>query len=330
MGWIAITGGCGYIGSHVAAHIRRTTNHSILLIDRRASHLRYTHHVADRVLERDFASDESLLEMEAVKPIAIVHCGGTSLVGPSMTDPSEYYHNNVQRTLRLMDWLRGRGIPLIFSSSSSIYGDTPDGLCHESTAKDPISPYARTKWIIEQMLQDYWHAYGLNSVSLRYFNAAGSDSAAALGQLPEATHLVAAVCEHAIYGRRLEVYGTDYPTKDGTAIRDYTHVKDIARAHLLAIDYTRDAPGAHAFNLGTGTGSTVMDVIHAAGRAAGRDLYPIEMPRRPGDPTRRAAMYDNAKWLLGWEPQMDLDQVVDSAFKWYNSDTYRQLRFANR
>lgn len=330
MQWIAITGGCGYVGSHIAAQIRGSTDHRILLIDRNASNLRHTHHLADRILERDFASDESLMELEVLKPLAIIHCGGTSLVGPSLSDPSEYYHNNVARTLRLLDWMRGRSIPLIFSSSSSIYGDTPDGMCHESTAKEPISPYARTKWMIEQMLADYWHAYGLSSVSLRYFNAAGSDNDAGIGQIPNASHLVAAVCEHVMYGRRLEIFGTDYPTKDGTAIRDYTHVMDIARAHLLAINHIAANPGVLAFNLGTGTGSTVMDVINTASRLIGVEIHPILSPRREGDPVRRAAMHDNARWTLGWEPERRLDQVVASAFNWYNSDTYRQLRFANR
>lgn len=330
MAWIAITGGCGYIGSHIAAHLRRSTDHSILLIDRRANELRHTHHLADRILARDFASDEVLMEMEVLKPVALVHCAGTSLVGPSMTDPSEYYHNNVARTLRLLDWARGRGMPIIFSSSSSIYGDTVDGICHESSEKDPISPYARTKWIIEQMLQDYWQAYGMPSISLRYFNAAGSDDSNTIGQLPDASHLVAAVCEHIIYGRRLEVFGTDYPTRDGTAIRDYTHVSDIARAHALAIDYALSTPGAFAFNLGTGKGATVMDVVVTAARLADVEIYPVMSPRRPGDPARRAADYLNAKWTLGWEPERGLDQVVASALNWYNSDTYRQLRFANR
>jgi UDP-glucose-4-epimerase GalE len=330
MSWVAITGGCGYIGSHVAAEIRRHTDHQTLLIDRRASRLRYTHHLGDRILERDFSSDEAFMEMEALKPVALIHCAGTSLVGPSMSDPSEYYHNNVARTLRLMDWARNRDIPIIFSSSSSIYGDTVDGICHEGSEKAPISPYARTKWIIEQMLQDYWKAYGLPSISLRYFNAAGSDDSGAIGQLPDASHLVAAVCEHVIYGRRLEVFGTDYNTKDGTAIRDYTHVSDIARAHVLAMDHVSANPGALAFNLGTGKGSTVMDVIGTASGLIGVSIHPILSPRRPGDPARRAADYLNAKWTLGWQPERSLDQVVASAFNWYNSDTYRQLRFANR
>jgi UDP-glucose-4-epimerase GalE len=331
MSWIAVTGGCGYIGSHIAKQLGNLTSYHILLIDRRAEQLRHTHHLADRVVAADFVSDESFNALSETKPEIIIHCGGTSLVGPSITNPAEYYDNNVIKTVHLLDWIRdhAKGTGIIFSSSSSIYGDTASGICTEHTEKNPISPYARSKWIIEQILQDYHRAYGINSLSFRYFNAAGADPCADIGQLPNATHLLAAVIEHVLYRRSLEIYGSDYDTADGTAIRDYTHVTDIARAHVMGIDWLLNNPGCHSMNLGTGRGSSVREILMATERCLDVTIRPTIGPRREGDPARRAASNELALDKLGWRPHNNLDTIVLTAHAWYNSDAYKRLRFAN-
>jgi UDP-glucose-4-epimerase GalE len=332
MSWIAVTGGCGYIGSHIAKQLGQLTSHNILLIDRNADNLRHTHGLADRFVCADFVSDDAFDALRATKPRTIIHCGGTSLVGPSIANPAEYYDNNVFKTVRLLDWIRdyADGTDFIFSSSSSIYGDTPTGICDERTEKNPISPYARTKWIIEQVLQDYGRAYGINSLSFRYFNAAGADSCGLIGQLPHATHLLAAVIEHVLYNRQLEIYGDDYDTPDGTPIRDYTHVTDIAQAHVLGIDWLAENPGCHSINLGTGRGSSVKEILTATERALDVVLSPAILGRREGDPAKRAASNDLAAATLGWKPKRSLDEIVLTAHAWYNSEAYRRLRFANK
>lgn len=332
MSWIAVTGGCGYIGSHIAKQLGQRTSHNILLIDRNADDLQHTHSLADRVVCADFVSDTAFDALRKTKPSTIIHCGGTSLVGPSIANPAEYYDNNVFKTIRLLDWMRdhAEGTDIIFSSSSSIYGDTPTGICDEHTEKNPISPYARTKWFIEQVLQDYSRAYGINSLSFRYFNAAGADPCGRIGQLPHATHLLAAVIEHVLYNRTLEIYGDDYETPDGTPIRDYTHVSDIAHAHVLGIDWLAENPGCHSINLGTGKGSSVKEILGATESSLGVTLRPTILGRREGDPARRAASNDRAKQLLSWEPKRSLAEIVLTAHAWYNSDAYRQMRFANK
>lgn len=326
--WIAITGGCGYIGSHIALDLKLNTDYKICIIDWNADSMPHTHWLADELVKHDFASEYALFYLEDLQPEAIIHCAGTSLVGPSVTDPIDYYKNNVVGTIEMLNYIRtyvDNKPKIIFSSSASVYGTGFAQICSEHDIPRPINPYGNTKLIIEMALKDYSTAYGMSSISFRYFNAAGADPLSRLGQSSGATHLVARICESLVTSDKLEVYSKNYPTRDGTCVRDYAHVCDIARAHVLGINYLEQHPGAHVINIGSGTGTTVFEMIHAAERVTGIPV-PYEIgPDRIGDPAILIANTEKAKYQLGWEPQYTVDDIIKHAWQWYNSDIYTQL-----
>jgi UDP-glucose 4-epimerase len=327
--WIAVTGGCGYIGSHIACELRKNTNYKLLIIDRNASNMKHTHWLADELIDGDILSYSSSYAIAKLKPKAIIHCAGTSLVGPSISDPAEYYNNNVCKTMKLLDLMHLNNINnIIFSSSAAVYGRGFASVCSEHDIPNPINPYGNTKYIIELMLKDYCTAYGINSMSFRYFNAAGADPERRLGQDVGATHLVARIMESLVTGEVLTVYSKDYPTRDGTCVRDYAHVCDIAKAHVLGIDYLKKNPGAHIINIGSGTGTTVFEMIHAAERVTNSKVNYEIGPDRIGDPAILVAGTDKAKHQLDWEPEYSVDDIVKHAWQWYRSDIYTEL--ANR
>jgi UDP-glucose 4-epimerase len=249
-------------------------------------------------------------------------------VGESVTDPARYYRNNLGDTLVLLEALhaeaqrRGRPIPLVFSSTCATYGiPAPAQIpISERCPQAPINPYGRSKWMVEQLLADFGAAYGQPSVIFRYFNAAGADPAADLGEDhdPE-THLIPLVLE-ALAGRReaIQVFGRDYPTPDGTCIRDYIHVSDLAAAHVLGLERLLELGGEHIYNLGTGSGYSVQQVIDAARAHTGRDLRVLEAPRRPGDPAELVADAARATAELGWKPQRsELATILADAWGWH-------------
>lgn len=326
--WVAVTGGCGYIGSHIACQLKENTDYKVLIIDWAANEMPHTHWLADELICDNFASETSLKRIESLSPVAIVHCAGTSLVGPSVTDPAEYYDNNVAGTIKLLNYIKDNCVVkpnIIFSSSASVYGTGWAKVCTEHDIPKPINPYGNTKFIIETVLKDYNKAYGINSISFRYFNAAGADPMSRLGQNVGATHLVARIMESLVNGDQLVVYSKDYPTKDGTCVRDYAHVNDIARAHFLGISYLEANPGAHLINLGSGTGTTVFEMIHAAERVTNQKINYIIGPDRIGDPAILVANTEKAKFQLDWEPEYTVEDIVKHAWKWYHSDTYGML-----
>jgi UDP-glucose-4-epimerase GalE len=323
--WVAITGGCGYVGSHIAAEIKSKTKSKTLVIDNRASALTHTHQWADRVVHASYDSPEALDALADVKPKAVVHCAAASLVGPSVTDPARYYGTNVGGMLTLLDHMRKHKINnLIFSSSSSVYSDGQDA-ARENSILNPVNPYGRSKLMGEMILRDYCSAYGLNAVAFRYFNAVGADPRANLGQEPGATHIIARIMESQMRGDKFMVYGGDYVTPDGTCIRDYVHVSDIARAHVMGMAWLQNNPGFWAYNIGCGVGYSVLEVLKTVEIMTGKPVDYEIGPRRPGDPAFTLANTDAIKRDLTWQPIKNLRDIVSDAAAWYNSDTYKTL-----
>jgi UDP-glucose 4-epimerase len=316
---ILVVGGAGYIGSHVARFLR-SRGHTVRVFD----NLSLGHAAAvppDELIVGDLADIPAIETALADHRIdAVMHFAANALVPESVADPAKYYRNNVTGTLNLLDAMRYRGVNrLVFSSSCATYG-IPDRVpMTEDTPQRPINPYGFTKLVIERALADYAPAYGLGSTSLRYFNASGASDDASIGEdhTPE-THLIPIVLQAAL-GQRpsVMVCGTDYPTPDGSCVRDYIHVDDLADAHLRALE--RVEPGqARFYNLGTGVGASVRQVIEAAKAVTGIDIPVIEGPRRPGDPPELVAAADLARDELGWTPRFtDIREIVATAWRWH-------------
>ena len=323
--WVAITGGCGYVGSHIAAEIKRTTKTKVLVIDNRANVLPHTHQWADRVIHASYDSGEALHELTRWQPRAVIHCAAASLVEPSVTDPARYYGTNVAGMLTLLDHMRKHKIKnFIFSSSSSVYRDGQDA-ARENSILNPVNPYGRSKLMGEMILGDYCAAYGINAVAFRYFNAVGADPKADLGQEPGATHIIARIMESQLRGETFHVYGNDYVTPDGTCVRDYVHVSDIARAHVMGMAWVQNNPGFHAYNIGSGQGYSVMEVLKTVEMITGQPVDHEISPRRPGDPAFTLADTSLIQQDLKWQPIKNLRDIVSDAARWYNSDTYKTL-----
>jgi UDP-glucose 4-epimerase len=250
------------------------------------------------------------------QPGAIVHCAGTSLVGPSLANPDEYYDNNTVKTKQLLDFVR-KAMPhcrVIFSSSAAVYGEPIMNPCHEVDPCEPISPYGESKRMIELMLSSYRQAYKLDYVAFRYFNACGADPAGQHGQEPGATHIIARVLESLRDDREFVLNGVDYDTPDGTCVRDYVHVDDIAQAHVMALDSGTVPAGI--YNLGSHCGISNQEIIQAAERVTGRKLKVRSSDRRQGDPAMLTASAEKFDKLVAWR-QYNLDDIITHAWQWY-------------
>jgi UDP-glucose-4-epimerase GalE len=321
---IVVTGGCGYIGSHVARAFTQNGD-QVLIIDRV---LRlHTLKEIDGYHIGDFADDSSLAAIYDYNPDVIVHCAGTSLVGPSMDNPGEYYDNNIAKTIKLLNYVKDFDKkPLImFSSSASVYGEPTTLPIQETARKHPISPYGNTKAMTEEMLNDYWGAYALPSMCFRYFNAAGAmPDTADLGQEPDATHIVARALEASLANRAFTINGDDFDTPDGTCIRDYVHVWDIAQAHVLGAEYMLGSgsvhhKGAFVFNLGTNQGVSNKQIVDYVVGTYGLPFVNYG-PKRWGDPAELVADATNARAKLNWTPKYSaINTIIDTAYKWYVS-----------
>ena len=316
MSVIIVTGVAGYIGGQTAL-LLKDAGHEVYGIDRRdpPKHLRG---ICDKFLYQDFASDVALSWIIAKQPDAIIHCAGTSLVGPSMQDPAEYYNNNVAKTLRLLDIVR-KSLPrcrFVFSSSAATYGEPMISACYESDSCVPLSPYGESKLIIDMMLESYHRAYGLNYVSFRYFNACGADPKGRHGQEPGATHLIAKLLEATRDDGQFRIYGDDYPTADGTCVRDYVHVNDIAHAHILALNPTIESG---VYNLAGGEGTSVKQIMEQARSIVGKMPYIGVGPKRAGDPAVLTASSDKFDRAIGlsWRTY-NLADVIKHTWSWYN------------
>jgi UDP-glucose-4-epimerase GalE len=319
---VLVTGGAGYIGSHTAKALAKA-GHEPLVLDNLSAGHRWAAKWG-RLLDWDLADTEMLpqfLEKERVE--AVLHFAGSLLVGESVQEPRKYFWNNVVNTLHLLDAMLEAGVKrIVFSSSAAVYGNPQRIPIPEDHPKQPVNPYGETKLAMERALQWYGNAYDLKWVALRYFNAAGADPDGELGEShnPE-VHLIPLIIQAAL-GRRphVEIYGTDYPTPDGTAIRDYVHVTDLAAAHVRALQYLADGGESRALNLGTGQGYSVREVIHAVGKISPHPVPFCEGPRRAGDPPALVAEASHAGKALGWKPQHSgLEAIIQSAWNWHST-----------
>ncbi|MEF2145420.1 MAG: UDP-glucose 4-epimerase GalE [Desulfovibrionaceae bacterium] len=319
---VLITGGAGYIGSHVNKLLASRGVETVVFDSLITGH-------PDFLKWGDFVAGD-LLDPDAVERVfagrrfdAVLHFASFIAVGESVADPNKYYLNNVAATLHLLDAMVRHDVKgLVFSSSAAVYGEPEQTLIDESHPQRPLSPYARSKAMVEEMLEDYHRAHGLASCRLRYFNAAGADPEGDIGERhqPE-THLVPLVLQAALGLRPdIAIFGTDYATPDGTCIRDYIHVSDLAEAHALALDWLENG-GTRAFNLGNGNGYSVREIIDAARRVTGRGIAVTETGRRAGDSPVLVASSERAKSELGWEPRFGgLEDIVESAWNWHRKD----------
>jgi UDP-glucose 4-epimerase len=319
---VLVTGGAGYIGSHTVAELV-AHGEDVVVID----NLRQGHRAAVRdvpLYEVDIRDAEQVGRiLRDHKVDTVVHFAANSLVGESVEKPLQYYENNVAATAKLLSAMVDNGVlNIVFSSTAAVYGEPVRTPIHEEDPTVPTNPYGETKLAIERMFRWCHQAYGLKSISLRYFNAAGAHPTLPIGEdhNPE-THLIPIVLQAALGQRpHVSIFGNDYPTPDGTCIRDYVHVMDLASAHRLSVNRLRTGGGVEAFNLGSGTGFSVQQVIDVAREVTGRDILAVHSPRRPGDPAVLVASSDKAKQVLGWKPQYDdLSTIVASAWAWHQS-----------
>lgn len=317
---ILIVGGAGYIGSHMVKHLIRAGK-EVTVVDDLSSGYRDAVVAGAELIVGSVANAGLLDTLFAQQRFDVVmHFASFIQVGESVVKPAKYYANNVLATLTLLDAMLEAGVSrFIFSSTAAVYGDPSYIPIDEAHPKNPINPYGRTKWMVEQVLDDYDRAYGLKSVCLRYFNAAGADPEGELGErhVPE-THLIPLVLQ-AASGRReqVSVFGTDYDTPDGTCIRDYIHVADLCEAHALAIDYLLAGGESARFNLGNGQGFSVQEVIDTARKVTGRNINVRYESRRAGDPARLVADSRLAQQVLGWEPKRAaLETIIADAWSW--------------
>jgi UDP-glucose 4-epimerase len=310
---IVVTGAAGYIGGQIALMLN-DAGYSVTGIDRRPLP-RHLESVM-KFVQADFDSDKSYRRLIDIRPDAVVHCAGTSLVGPSIKKPSDYYHNNVVKTLNLLNIMMA-AMPkarFIFSSSAAVYGEPIMTPCHEVDPLQPISPYGQSKMMVEQILESYHQAYGLDYVAFRYFNACGADSQGRHGQEPGATHIIARVLESIRDQQEFVLNGVDYPTADGTCVRDYVHVEDIARAHVMALD---PKVTAGVYNLGSSQGVSNREVVQTAQTVTGGAVLLNVGERRAGDPPVLTASSDKFERVAGTWRQHSLDHMVRHAWAWY-------------
>lgn len=313
-----MTGGSGYIGSHVLRALDAAGYRSIVL-DLRPAPSEYVAGLA-RFVIGDIRDPEVLARLFVSERIdAVMHIAGVKSVSESVADPNRYFDVNAVGTLRILEAMMVAGTELIvFSSSAAVYGQPDIVPITEDAPLHPENPYGESKAMSERLLAWWDRCHGIRHVNLRYFNAAGAAPDALTGERPEqAANLIPVVLEAAIAGRAVGMFGTDYPTPDGTAIRDYIHVDDLADAHVRALDHLEREQSSTTLNLGTGQGASVAEVIAAAIEATGRPITAVKLPRRPGDPPMVWADCDRAREVLGWQASRSLDVILATAWRWH-------------
>ena len=317
-----VVGGAGYIGSHMVKHLL-DAGHEVVIADNFSTGYRSAL-LGGTLVELDIADAKALEDLFAAHHFnAVFHFASFIQVGESVSEPGKYYANNFSATLTLLQaMVQAKVNNFIFSSTAAVYGDPSYTPIDEEHPKAAINPYGRSKWLIEQALPDFDHAYAMKSVCLRYFNAAGADPDGELGERHEPeTHLIPLVLQ-AASGRRknISVFGTDYDTPDGTCIRDYIHVQDLCEAHWLALHYLQQGGASQNFNLGNGQGFSVKQVIDTAKAITGKHIEVVYASRRAGDPARLVADSSSAQKTLGWTPKYaDIKVIVGDAWRWEQS-----------
>lgn len=317
---ILITGGAGYIGSHIVKELL-STKHRVIVYD----NLSKGHQgaVAGGSFVQGDLTDKVLLDstFKEYAVDAVIHMAADSLVGESMEKPAKYYGNNLVNGLNLLEVMGQNGVTkLVFSSTAAVYGEPEVTPITEAMAEVPTNVYGRTKLMFEGILKDYDQAYGLKFISLRYFNASGADAGGKIGEdhQPE-SHLIPLVLQTALgFREQITVFGTDYPTSDGTCVRDYIHVTDLAQAHILALEALEKGVSSNFYNLGNGQGFSVLEVIKTAQKISGHTIKTVLASRRPGDPAVLIASSQKIIKELGWQPRFDsLDKIIETAWQWH-------------
>lgn len=318
---ILVVGGAGYIGSHLVKELVK--KEEVVVLDNLATGHKEAVDSRAVFVKGDLGNVEDLESIFSKYPIkAVMHFAAYSLVGESVQDPYKYYENNVANTLTLLNVMLKYNVKnFIFSSTAATYGIPKEEIILESSLTSPINPYGRSKLMVEQILADFHAAYGLHYIVLRYFNAAGAHSSGEIGENhdPE-THLIPIILQQ-LLGERdsISVFGTDYPTEDGTCIRDYIHVTDLANAHIAALEaLLKETKAAETYNLGNGVGYSVKQVIEMCEKVTGREANVILSDRRAGDPARLVASSEKIFSELGWKAERGLETIIESAWKWHN------------
>jgi UDP-glucose 4-epimerase len=324
---ILVIGGAGYIGAHMSKELLRAGYDVLILDDLSRGHRDL---LAGGTFYEGDLGDSALLKtiFSAHKVDAVMHFAAYSLVGESVEKPLAYYRNNVARTVELLDAMVQNGVKhFIFSSTAAVYGEPVKVPIDEDHARQPTNPYGTSKLTVEHMLADCQRAYGLRYVSLRYFNAAGADASGEIGERHEPeSHLIPLVLQVATGQREsIKIFGTDYPTPDGTCLRDYVHVSDLAQAHLLALRHLLAGGESAVYNLGNSKGYSVREVIETARRITSRPIPAVTAARRPGDPARLIADSAKIRRELGWKPRYeDLTSIIETAWVWHQKEAGRK------
>ena len=321
---ILITGGAGYIGSHCALALLEKKQDIVIFDNLSTGHIETIKKLKQignvEFVEGDLKNKSDIKRVfEEFNIDAVVHFAALSLVGESVVDPQKYYFNNVYGTLNLLESMRQHGVDkIVFSSTAATYGEPVYNPIDEKHPQDPINPYGQSKLMVEKIMDDYSRAYNLKSVRLRYFNVAGADSDSRIGEWHDIeTHLIPNILKSTFAnGKTFEMYGNDYPTKDGTCVRDYINVEDLANAHLLALEYLNNGGKTDFFNLGTKDGNTVKEVFEACEKICNKPIDVQIKPRRAGDPSSLVADNSKAKEILNWHATRSLDDSIESAYKW--------------
>ncbi|WP_163182672.1 UDP-glucose 4-epimerase GalE [Neobacillus sedimentimangrovi] len=322
---ILVVGGAGYIGSHLVKEL--VESEKVLVLDNLTTGHREAIDSRAIFFKGDLGNQEDLEKVFSSYPIkAVMHFAAFSLVGESVVEPMKYYQNNVAATLTLLNTMIKHNVKkFIFSSTAATYGIPNVDIIKETCPTSPINPYGRSKLMIEHILADFAKAYGLEYIILRYFNAAGAHETATIGEShdPE-THLIPIVLQHLLGKRdRVSVFGSDYDTEDGTCIRDYIHVTDLAHAHIRALDALLTGKKSNeVYNLGNGLGYSVKEVIETCERVTGLKANVVLSDRRPGDPARLVASSEKIYAELGWKAERNLEQIIKDAWKWHQNQLY--------